>query len=74
MSQAEAIEIALKVLYNEIDIPEEDKIVCIYIEKIDEGYHLEFNSHIYMESEDLMYALVIAPIIVHPDGSHRFVF
>lgn len=74
MSEDEAIQVALQVLYNEVEVPEDDEIVCIHIEEVDEGYYMEFNSRIYMETEDLMYALVVAPIIVHPDGSHRFVF
>lgn len=74
MSEDEAIEVAQQVLYKEIEIPDEDEIVCVHIEEVDEGYYMEFNSRIYMETEDLMYALVVAPIIVHPDGSYRFVF
>ena len=74
MSEDEAIEVALEILYNEIDIPDEDEIVCIHIEEVEEGFYIECNSRIYMETEDLLYALVIAPLIVRPDGSYRFVF
>jgi|GEM_PF-3453799 len=74
MSEDEAIEIALEVLYKEIDVPDDDEIVCTQIEKTDEGYYIECNSRVYMETEDLMYALVIAPLMIRPDGSHRFVF
>ena len=74
MTEDEAIEVALEVLYKEIDIPDEDEIVCIQIEKVEEGFYIECNSRIYMETEDLMYALVIAPLIIRPDASYRFVF
>lgn len=74
MSEDEAIEIALEILYKEIDIPDDDEIVCTQIEETDEGYYIECNSRVYMETGDLMYALVIAPIMVHPDGSYRFIF
>lgn len=74
MTEDDAIQIALEVLYHEVDVPDEDEIVCIHLEETEEGYYMEFNSRIYMETEDLMYALVIAPIMVHPDGSYRFIF
>ncbi len=74
MTQDEAIQIALDVLYREIDVPDDDEIVPTHIEDTDEGWYIECNSRIYVEREDLMYALVIAPLMVHPDGSHRFIF
>jgi hypothetical protein len=74
MNQDEAIKIALKVLYKEVDIPQEDEIICTHIEERDEGWYIECNSRIYTETDDLMYALVLAPLMIHSDGSHRFVF
>ncbi len=74
MTKDEAIEIALGILYKEIDIPDEDEIVCVKAEKVEEGFFIECNSRIFTETEDLMYALVIAPLMIRPDGSHRFVF
>lgn len=74
MDKDEAIEIALQVLYKEIEIPDEDEIVVTYIEETDEGWHIECNSRIFMETDDPLYALVTAPIMVRPDGTYRFVF
>lgn len=74
MTQDEAIQIALEVLYREIDVPDDDEIVPTHIEDTNEGWYIECNSRIYVETEDLMYALVIAPLMVHPDGSYRFIF
>ena len=74
MTRDQAIDIALEALYNEIDIPDEDEIVCVHFEQTDQGWYLECNSRIYAETGDLLYALVIAPIMVHPDGSYRFIF
>jgi hypothetical protein len=69
-----AIAIAKKVLYQEIDLPDDDDIVVTHIEETDEGWIIECNSKQFIETEDLNYALVIAPIRVREDGSHRFVF
>jgi hypothetical protein len=69
-----AIAIAKKVLYKEIDLPDGDDIVVTHIEETDEGWFIECNSKQFIETEDLNFALVIAPIMVREDGSHRFVF
>lgn len=74
MTQDEAIQIALEVLYREIDIPDDDEIVPTHIEGTDDGWYIECNSRVYVETEDLMYALVIAPLMIHPDGTYRFIF
>ena len=74
MTADEAIKVALDVLYKEIEIPEEDDIICTQIEETDEGFYIECNSRIYTEKDDLMYALVLAPIVVRSDGSYSFVF
>lgn len=74
MTQAEAIQVALEVLYKEIDIPDDDEIIPTHIEETGEGWYIECNSKVYLETEDLMYALVIAPLMIHFDGTHRFIF
>jgi Immunity protein 35 len=74
MKQADAIDIALKVLYQEIEIPQEDEIIVTEIEETDEGWLIQCNSRIFMETDDPMYALVTAPIFINRDGSHHFVF
>ena len=74
MDKQGAISIAKKVLLKEIDIPDDDEIVVTHIEETDEGWFIECNSKHFLETDDLSYALVIAPIMVSSDGSHRFVF
>lgn len=74
MTQDEAIQVAVNVLYHEIDIPDDDEIIPTRVERIDEGWYIECNSRIFMETDDPMYALVTAPIIVAHDGTSRFVF
>ena len=74
MTREEAITIAKTILLNEIDIPQEDDIICIASDQTDEGWVLECNSRIYVETDDLRYALVVAPLLIHFDGSHQFVF
>lgn len=74
MDKQGAIAIAKKVLYGEIDIPDDDEIIVTHIEETDEGWFIECNSKRFVEDDDLMYALVIAPLMIGDDGSHRFVF
>ena len=74
MDKQGAIAIAKKVLLKEIDIPDDDEIIVTHIEETDEGWVIECNSKQFVETDDLNYALVIAPIMVRADGTHRFVF
>ena len=74
MDKQGAIAIAKKVLLTEIAIPDDDEIIVTHIEETDEGWFIECNSKQFIETDDLSYALVIAPIMVRTDGSHRFVF
>lgn len=74
MTQDQAIEIVLGVLYQEIDMPDDDEIICTKIEQTADGWHIECNSRVYVETDDLMYALVLAPLMIFPDGRHQFVF
>lgn len=74
MDQDQAAQIALDVLYQEVELAEGDEIVITYMEEIEEGWYVECNSRFYMETDDPIYALVTAPIIVRHDGSYRFVF
>ena len=74
MNADDAIAIALEILYQELEIPSDDEIIVTQIEEGDEGWLIECNSRIYVETDDPFYGLVIAPILVRRDGSHRFVF
>jgi len=76
MDEDTAIQIALEAMYEQIgDLDdEEDEIVVSHIEETEEGWYIECNSRVYLETDDPMYALITAPIMVHPDGSHRFIF
>jgi hypothetical protein len=74
MNADDAIAIALEVLYQELEIPSDDEIIVTRIEEGEEGWCIECNSRRFMETDDVLYALVIAPILVHRDGSYRFVF
>ncbi|MDQ7024947.1 MAG: YrhB domain-containing protein [Anaerolineae bacterium] len=74
MDKQDAITIAKKVLYGEIDMPDDDEFMVTNIEETDDGWLIECNSKRFIEDDDLMYALVIAPLLIHDDGSHRFVF
>ena len=75
MDQDTAIEIALGVLNQEIgELEDGDNIAITHIEETEEGWYIECNSRIYLETDDLLYALVIAPIMIHHDGSYRFIF
>lgn len=74
MNADDAIAIALNVLYQEIEMPSEDEIIVTRLEEHEEGWVIECNSRIFMERDDPMFALVIAPLLVRPDGSYRFVF
>jgi 20S proteasome alpha/beta subunit len=74
MDQDTAIEIALKALYEQVGKLEDDEIVVAHIEETEEGWYIECNSRIFLETDDPMYALVTAPIIVYHDGSYRFIF
>ena len=74
MTADDAIAIALDVLYQELEIPADDEIIVTHIEETEEGWFMECNSRIFVETDDPLYGLVIAPILVRPDGSYRFVF
>ncbi|MGB7342375.1 MAG: YrhB domain-containing protein [Phototrophicaceae bacterium] len=74
MTAEEAIDIARTVLYREIDVPDNDDIICTHIEQTDEGWYIECNSRIYTETDDLLYALVLAPLMIFPNGKHKFIF
>lgn len=75
MDQDTAIGIALDVLNQEIgELEDDDEIVVAHIEETEEGWYIECNSRIYLQTDDPMYALVTAPIMIHHDGSYRFIF
>jgi hypothetical protein len=74
MDKQSAIAIAKKVLHSEIELPDDDDIVVNYIEETDVGWFIEFNSKIFVETDDPMFALVTAPLMVHDDGSYHFIF
>lgn len=74
MNADDAIAIALNILYQELEIPADDEIIVTHIEEVEEGWYMECNSRIFVETDDPMYGLVIAPLLVRHDGSHRFVF
>jgi hypothetical protein len=74
MDKQSAIAIAKKVLHSEIELPDDDDIVVTYIEETDEGWFIECNSKIFVETDDPMFALVTAPLMVHDDGSYHFIF
>lgn len=76
MDENAAIEIALGAMYEQIgDLDDEnDEIVASYIEETEEGWYIECNSRIFLETNDPLYALVTAPIMVYEDGSYRFIF
>ncbi|MGJ3239460.1 MAG: YrhB domain-containing protein [Anaerolineae bacterium] len=74
MTQDEALQIAQEILAQQIDIADDDAIICTHAETTDEGWYLECNSRKYIETDDLLYALVVAPLVIRPDGTHRFVY
>lgn len=76
MDENTAIQIALEAMYEQIgDLDDdEDEIVASHIEETEDGWYIECNSRIYLETNDPMYALVTAPIMVYEDGSYRFIF
>ena len=76
MDEASAIQIALEAIYEQIgDLDDEnDEVVVSHIEETDEGWYVECNSRIFLETEDPLYALVTAPLMIYPDGSYRFIF
>ncbi len=74
ISQDEAIAIALDVLYQSAELPDGDEIAITYIEEVENGWYMEANSRTFLETDDPSYAFVTAPIIVHHDGTYRFVF
>jgi hypothetical protein len=74
MNADDAIAIALEILYKELEIPSDDEIIVTHLEETEEGWFMECNSRIYVETDDPMYGLVIAPLLVRHDGSYRFIF
>lgn len=76
MDEDTAIGIALEAMYEQIGEldDEDDEIVVSHIEETEEGWYIECNSRIYLETNDPMYALVTAPIMVYHDGAYRFIF
>ena len=74
MNADDAIAIALDILYKELEIPADDEIIVTQLEETEEGWFIEANSRIFVETDDPMYGLVIAPLLVRHDGSYRFVF
>lgn len=74
MNANDAIAIALEILYQELEIPADDEIIVTQIEEVEDGWLIECNSRIFVETDDPFYGLVIAPLLVRHDGSYRFVF
>lgn len=74
MDQETAATIALNVMYEESDLVEGDEIVITYMEETEEGWYVECNSRMYLETDDPIYALVAAPLMIHEDGSYRKIF
>lgn len=74
MNQSQAINIAIDVLYQEIEIPEEDEIIPTHVEEHEEGWYIECNSRLFLETDNPLYALVTAPLMIYRDGTYRFIF
>lgn len=75
MDEDAAIQIAIEAILEQVgEISEGDEIVASYIEETEEGWYIECNSRTFLETDNPLYALVTAPVMVHPDGSYRFIF
>ena len=74
MDQETAAMIALDVMAQEAEITEGDEIVITYMEETEEGWYVECNSRYFLETDNPLYALVAAPLMIYSDGSYRKIF